>query len=191
MWTIKPIYENGIHIPDISAPHFHCMAKQSVNDPDPALIVSDGVMHPTIQFTDPSLPFFRYPNVHVKANWVGGRREAIWDAVYATPERTGASNLVPNMGLTWSSLDWKARMTENILRPQGAGFVHMKTICAPPDNLSRKILVTVTPADSDKQDVLGTTVGVGLYQVKHGISNNSLLLGQLNKYLSFLCIEVF
>lgn len=188
MWTIKPIYENGIHLPDIASPHFHCLAKQGLNDPDPSKFVTNGVMHPTIQFTNPSLPFFRYPNVHIKANWVGGKQEPIWDAIYKVPPRTSHSNLLPKIGLTWSSLDWKANMTKNILRPGGSDFVHMKTICAPPDNILRRILITATPADSDKQDVLGGTVGVAVYDVKNGTSSASALLGKLNKLVSFLCM---
>lgn len=190
MWSITPVVETAIHLPDIGAPNFHCFAKSEFRSPPPEHYVQTGVMHPTIQFKN--LDFFRYPFVHVKAQWVDrplkGGQEVVWDSIYRTPPKTSLTNIKAGAGMMMSSLDWKAELVKNLLKPGGVGWVHMKHICVPPDSVKHRLLVTVTPTDSDLVDVLGGPVGFGVYNVKHsfGFGHNQWYLGELNKGLKFL-----
>lgn len=182
MWSFTPIYENNIHSPDISAAQFHCLAKSAAGSPPPLQYVNDGILHPTIQFSDMS--FFKYPHMHVKAQWVDRphKEAAVWDAVYVTPPKADMKELMSGK-LLWSSLDWKAHMVRNNL--PGAKWMHMRTLCVPPDHKSHRLLVTVTPADSEKNDVNSAAVGTAVYDVKHSFRFHNYLY-QLNQGISFL-----
>jgi hypothetical protein len=186
MWSIRPVVESSMHIPDIKADNFHCLAKTGFESPPPEHYVKTGVPHPTIQFTH--LDFFKYPFVHVKAQWADraeGNYDVIWDAIYRTPMKASLSNFKPGSGIEIGKLGWKAELVRNILKPGGANWVHMKKICVPPDNAKHRLLVTVTPTDSNQNDVLNGPSGLGVYSVKHSFGNKHYL-HQLNKGISFL-----
>ena len=186
MWSIKPIVENGIHVPDLSSMNFHCLAKTEFSSPPPEHYVRHGVMHPTIQFK--TLDMFKYPFVHVKARWVDrpeGQGDVVWDAIYRMPPKTSLANVKPGAGFVMSSLGWNAELVKNLLKPGGVSWVHMKTLCIPPDSKHHRLLLTVTPTNSDQNDVLGGPIGMGVYNVKH-FFGNYYHLHQLNKGLVFL-----
>ena len=184
-WHFTKLFEDNIHLPDLSAAQFHCLAKSTPYDPAPAKLVQDGVLHPTVQFTNPDLAFFRYPHVHIKAQWIdgsGGDDGVVWDGYYQTPAKL--TGLKPTFGPVWSSIDHTARLVKNILNPGGADWIHMKRICTPPNEGTRRLLITATPADSDNIDVLGGPVGTAVYAVKHVIKDPYIT--ELNRGLSFL-----
>ena len=196
MWSIHKIFEDNIHVPDISSHFYHCNALQSPFDPPPEKFVQAAPMHPTIQFTNSDMGFFKYPNIHIKAQWVNlsknmksvptdrlANSRVLWDAYYQMPPKLTIPNMKQGQ-LVWSSLDWAAKMMKNVLRPGGTDWVHMKKVCVPPDGVARRILITATPADSDNVDVLNGPSGVAVYNVRH--SAYFPYIHQLNKGVSFL-----
>lgn len=186
VWSINPVVESAIHIPDMSAENFHCLAKTWFNSPPPDHYVQAGVPHPKIQFQN--LDFFKYPFLHVKAQWADradGKYDVIWDAIYRTPPKASLENLKPGAGIEMGSLGLNGELVRNILKPGGVSWVHMTKICVPPDNAKHRLLVTVTPTDSNQNDVLDGPSGLGVYSVKHSFGNN-LYLHQLNKGVNFL-----
>jgi hypothetical protein len=186
MWSIRPVVENAIHIPDMGADNFHCLAKKSFHSPPPEPYVQNGVLHPTIQFSD--VDFFRYPFVHVKAQWADrDSHNVLWDALYKVPPKTSLANMKPGAGFTLSSLGWNAELVKNYLKPGGVDYVHMKKICIPPNGVKHRLLVTVNATDSAGVEVAAGPAGMGVYSVKHFFGlGDKLFLDQLNKGVTFL-----
>lgn len=198
MWSISKIFETDIHLPDISSSFFHCQAKTSSLSLPPDKLVHVGPMHPTVQFTNPNMAFFKYPTLHVKAQWINLEKglnnvakpaiengKVLWDAFYEMPKMASITSIKMNGGnLVWGSLDWRSKMLENLLQPGGIDWIHMKKLCVPPDGINRRLMVTATAADSDRVDVLDGPSGVAVYNVKHWTWNP--LLSKLNNGVSFL-----
>ena len=155
MWKFFSIFEHNIHVPDISAENFHCLAKTSPFSQEPESLITRGVLHPTVQFLDSK--FFKFRNLHVKLKFLGGR--TLLDGIYPVPKK------VPNSGPFWSSVDSKVRMTRNIAHP--GELIEMEKICVPPDGIERRLMVTANAADEDGNDVLHGPVGYSVVAVKH------------------------
>jgi hypothetical protein len=196
MWSIHKIFEANIHIPDVSSEFYHCSALNSPFDPLPEKFVQTPPMHPTIQFTNADMGFFKYPNIHIKAQWVDLSKKlngvaaerlsngrVLWDAYYQMPPKLSIPNMKQGR-IVWSNLDWSANMLKNVLKPGGTDWVHMKRLCVPPDGVTRRIMVTATPADSDNVDVLDGPTGIAVYSVKHW--TYFPYIHQLNKGVAFL-----
>lgn len=187
LWSIKPVVEDSIHIPDIRLDGFHCSARTSFDSPPPEHYVAAGVPHPTIQFTTPDMKFFHHPFIHVKAQWVDrrpGQQDVLWDAVYKTPPKTSADKAAGATPM-WSSLDHRAELVTNKLKPGGVSWVHMKRICIPPDGNKHRLLVTVNAADHDQVDIPAGPMGLGVYSFKHSFGRMHYL-HDLNRGIKFL-----
>ena len=198
MWKFATLFEHNIHLPDITSPVFHCQAKLGPFDPPLQKLVTAGALHPTVQFSNPDLAFFKYPNVHLKIKLLGpptslegasstkGSVRSILDGVYPTPPKALLGNMTaPNGSPTWSSLDFRNAMShKNLSLP---GHVEMKRICMPPDSVVRRLLVTAVPADSNGNDVLDGPVGYGVYNVKHQLpwGYRGVIANQLNRNVAF------
>lgn len=204
MWTFLKINEHNIHLPDISM--FHCEAKKSIFDYPPQKFVTTGSLHPTIQFTNPDLKFFKYPNIHLKIKLFSetlnggphGRHQhfekdfskdsnskTLLNGIYPMPPKKLLTNMVSSVGgPSWSSLDYRNAMSKNFLEKDD--WIEMKRICVPPDGIVRRLYISATPADSNGNDVLGLTSGHAIYDVKHKLPFfNKELVHQLNRNISF------
>lgn len=193
MWAFTKVFEHNIHLPDITSPVFHCQAKLGPFDYPPQKLVTTGALHPTVQFTNPDLAFFKYPNVHLKIKMLQGDVPhrtggiTLLDGVYPMPPKKLLSNfLSPTGAPTWSSLDYRNVMSKNFL-PLAKSWIEMKRICVPPDNVVRRLFVSAVAADSNGKDVLdGSNFGVAVYDFKHKLPwYQGRLVAQLNRGVSF------
>lgn len=184
MWKFFHVLEHNIHLPDIRAAPFHCTDKLSPWDPDPQHLVTQGVLHPTVQFTNFDQAFFKFPQVHLKMKILSdGVRpdETLLDGVYPMPAMKQIGNLkVPGLGAVWSSLDYKVRMSQNNLHPGANDWIEMKTICTPPDGITRRLLMIAHAADDFGNDVKDGPTGYSIMDIQHTLPNPYLLgLGRM------------
>jgi hypothetical protein len=175
MWKFSTTLEHNIHLPDLKAAHFHCIDKLSPMDPDPQKLVVSGVLHPTVQFTGLDQAFYKYPQVHMKMKLISSDKapdETLLDGIYPMPAMKQIGNMtIPGIGPLMSSLDYKVRMSENILRPGNNDWVEMKTICTPPGQLPHRIVVTAQAADDFGNDVADGPTGYSIVDFRHTLPN--------------------